>query len=292
MTLETRQFLNWSETAQVLGYDDEGLRQAFMTTFSGIENQPWLPVCINSKNREFLARLDWEKRSIWLASEAKIGDFHGTDADAVFSDGTVFKNQDRTDSASWTATHHHRTGYTACYFLGGRLVLDPAVVRYACEEGGDLRPFSLRVAPREWCINEFASEELSFYLLRPESPGYAIVPEHLSKDAFFYTEDVLRIKNMQNPKTSVSEVSATTGSRWPWGDHETELLRHLAAAAKEWWSTYDSEDPTTAPISDDVRDWLIERGVSDRNAEVMATILRPAGLKPGPRKKLSAPKKT
>ena len=71
---------------------------------------------------------------------------------------------------------------------------------------------------------------------------------------------------------------------WPWGDHETELLRMLAAAAHQFWSTYDPDQPSTAPRSEDVRDWLIDHGVSRRVAEVMAQILRPKDLPTGPRR--------
>ncbi len=71
---------------------------------------------------------------------------------------------------------------------------------------------------------------------------------------------------------------------WPWGSHETELLRHLAAAADRFWKRYDPSDPTTAPTNQEVIDWLKQRGVSERTAEAMATILRADGLPPGPRK--------
>lgn len=72
--------------------------------------------------------------------------------------------------------------------------------------------------------------------------------------------------------------------KWPWGSHETQLLRHLAAAADRFWKNYDPSDPTTAPTNQEVIDWLVEHGVARRNAEVMASILRADGLHPGPRK--------
>jgi hypothetical protein len=72
---------------------------------------------------------------------------------------------------------------------------------------------------------------------------------------------------------------------WPWGrNHETELLRKLAAAAERFWKRYDPNDPTTAPTNETVTNWLIDQKVSKRNAEVMATILRVDGLPTGPRK--------
>lgn len=71
---------------------------------------------------------------------------------------------------------------------------------------------------------------------------------------------------------------------WPWGRHETDLLRKLAAAAQRFWRNYDPADPTTAPTNQQVIDWLKGQGVSERTAEVMATILRADGLSTGPRK--------
>ncbi|MCC6192813.1 MAG: hypothetical protein IT318_27650 [Anaerolineales bacterium] len=71
--------------------------------------------------------------------------------------------------------------------------------------------------------------------------------------------------------------------KWPWGDHETELLRKLADAARQWWSTYDPSDPRTAPTNDAVANWLKEQGVAERNAQVMATILRADNVRTGPR---------
>jgi hypothetical protein len=72
--------------------------------------------------------------------------------------------------------------------------------------------------------------------------------------------------------------------KWPWGDHETELLRAMAAAAKRFWYNYDPEQLDTAPKSEDVKTWLMdEHGVSDNLAQAIATILRPSGLRTGPR---------
>lgn len=70
---------------------------------------------------------------------------------------------------------------------------------------------------------------------------------------------------------------------WPWGEYETELLRSLAAAAEKFWKRYDPTDQTTAPRNEEVSAWLRAQGVSRRNAEVIATILRVDGLPTGPR---------
>ena len=81
-----------------------------------------------------------------------------------------------------------------------------------------------------------------------------------------------------------SEEPATT---WPWGDHHTELLDHLNAAAA-LWDKYESSSPATAPTRDDVIAFLTARKLRDgrdfpkRVAEVMAQILRADDLKNGP----------
>lgn len=80
------------------------------------------------------------------------------------------------------------------------------------------------------------------------------------------------------------ETLPTGGYVWPWGRHETDLLRKLAAAADKFWKNYDPGEPSTAPTNQDVAGWLMKQGVAERNAKVMASILRPDGLPTGPRK--------
>lgn len=89
------------------------------------------------------------------------------------------------------------------------------------------------------------------------------------------------------PKAAPVELGARAVApqgAWPWGDHETKLLRELAAAADKFWKLYDPTDPSTAPTNEAVVAWLKNKGVADRNAQVMATILRADGLPSGPRK--------
>lgn len=80
------------------------------------------------------------------------------------------------------------------------------------------------------------------------------------------------------------EVSTFSNINWPWGRHETDLLRKLAEVADKFWKNYDPSDPTTAPTNQQVSDWLKAQGVADRTAQIMATILRADGLPTGPRK--------
>ena len=73
--------------------------------------------------------------------------------------------------------------------------------------------------------------------------------------------------------------------RWPWGNHHTEALGHLEAAAKRWWVNYDPDDSSTAPLNQDVIDWLIkEHKTTEARAKSIASILRVDGLPSGPRR--------
>lgn len=78
-------------------------------------------------------------------------------------------------------------------------------------------------------------------------------------------------------------------SPWPWGSHRTKLLSHLDAAARRFWVNFDPSDSSTAPTNEQVSSWLQTNGVSQRNADVMASILRADGLPTGPRPRLCHP---
>ena len=81
-------------------------------------------------------------------------------------------------------------------------------------------------------------------------------------------------------------VDKEVTGHWPWGDHHTELLGHLEAAAKRYYRVnYEPTDATTAPLNTDVSEWLTaERKVSQKMAASIASMLRPDGLATGPRK--------
>jgi len=74
-------------------------------------------------------------------------------------------------------------------------------------------------------------------------------------------------------------------ARWPWGDHHTEFLGHLEAAAKRYWVKFDPSVPGSAPTNKVVIDWLqTERKLSAAKSEAIASMLRADGLPTGPRK--------
>jgi hypothetical protein len=81
----------------------------------------------------------------------------------------------------------------------------------------------------------------------------------------------------------IAALTARLAGRWPWGHHDTVLLRHLSAAGERFWKLYDPNDSTTAPTNKQVSEWLEQRGVAKRVAQIMAQMLRPDGLPVGPR---------
>lgn len=85
--------------------------------------------------------------------------------------------------------------------------------------------------------------------------------------------------------TDVVLQNEPIASNWPWGSHHTEALGHLEAAALRWWKLYDPAESDTAPTNKQVSEWLQkERGLSQKMADSIASILRPDGLATGPRK--------
>ncbi len=108
-------------------------------------------------------------------------------------------------------------------------------------------------------------------------------------ERFDWTMDVInnlsqKIEILQNERAGkIEEVKIS--SKWPWGDHHTKDLEHLAAAANRFWTLYDPSDFTTAPTNKVVADWLVSnRGVARDRANYMASILRADGLPDGPRR--------
>lgn len=85
-------------------------------------------------------------------------------------------------------------------------------------------------------------------------------------------------------RSAVGISASGPAQAWPWGSHRTKLLSHLEAAARRFWVNFDPSDSSTAPTNEQVSSWLQTNGVSQRNADVMATILRADGLPTGPRK--------
>lgn len=61
-------------------------------------------------------------------------------------------------------------------------------------------------------------------------------------------------------------------------EHKSEGLEFVQDAIKELWSTYDEDNPQTAPTKKEVIDYLTKRGAGKNMAEAVNLILRPFGL--------------
>ena len=98
------------------------------------------------------------------------------------------------------------------------------------------------------------------------------------------TEAEIKRFEEETQLTPQPEAAANT-RRWPWGDHHTESLGHLEAAANRFWVNYDPTDTSTAETNERVSRWLqTEHQVSKNKADAIASMLRPDGLPTGPRK--------
>ncbi|MFB5173299.1 hypothetical protein AAIO65_12065 [Erwinia amylovora] len=61
-------------------------------------------------------------------------------------------------------------------------------------------------------------------------------------------------------------------------EHQSEGLEYVRDAIRELWSTYDEDDPQTAPKKDEVINYLRERGAGVNMADAVNLILRPGKL--------------
>lgn len=62
-------------------------------------------------------------------------------------------------------------------------------------------------------------------------------------------------------------------------EHKCEGLALVEEAIKQFWSTYDAEDPTTAPTKPEIIDYFKGKGVSANLAEAVDLVLRPFSVR-------------
>jgi hypothetical protein len=160
---------------------------------------------------------------------------------------------------------------------------------YAPEaEFGPLRSMKLEASLYAWVFQ--GSEEIKDWLNDEEACAFH--KQRFSKSALATWTSSIGLKTAfaftsdPNPdaefkRAPVAEVGNSGEIRF--GRHQTRWLRKLAAASDRFWSLYDPDDHTTAPTAETVIKWLTEQGVSERMAEVMASILRADGLPVGRR---------
>jgi hypothetical protein len=75
----------------------------------------------------------------------------------------------------------------------------------------------------------------------------------------------------------------------PYHGHKSEGLEFVDEAIRQLWSTYDEEDPSTAPTQKEVIDYLRSKGAGANMADAVNLILRPANLRRGGLKTKKAP---
>ena len=75
----------------------------------------------------------------------------------------------------------------------------------------------------------------------------------------------------------------------PYYGHKSEGLEFVDEAIRQLWSTYDEEDPSTAPTQKEVIDYLRSKGAGANMADAVNLILRPANLRRGGLKTKKAP---
>jgi len=76
-------------------------------------------------------------------------------------------------------------------------------------------------------------------------------------------------------RVTVSHEQEKPIAALPYYGHQSEGLEFVDDAIKQFWSTYDPDDPTTAPRKDDVIEYLRSRGATKNVAETVDKILRP-----------------
>ncbi len=120
---------------------------------------------------------------------------------------------------------------------------------------------------------------------------YVNLQRRIINERFEWTVGVInhlseRIENIKNNNcVEENHEQSSISYKWPWGNHNTKDLEHLAAAAERFWKLYDPSDFTTAPTNKVVAEWLVTtRGVARDRANYMASILRADGLPDGPRR--------
>jgi len=75
----------------------------------------------------------------------------------------------------------------------------------------------------------------------------------------------------------------------PYYGHTSEGLEFVDEAIRQLWSTYDEDDPSTAPTQEEVIRHLREKGAGSNMTDAVNLVLRPARLRRGRQKTKKAP---
>ncbi|MCR1827859.1 hypothetical protein NSA60_14330 [Pseudomonas oleovorans] len=100
-----------------------------------------------------------------------------------------------------------------------------------------------------------------------------------------FTKPSKSIKPAIPPAVSVTTIEATPVVALPYHGHTSEGLEFVEDAIKQLWSTYDPEQPSTAPTQEEVINYLKSRGGAGVNmAQAVNLVLRPGKLRQGGRR--------
>jgi hypothetical protein len=291
MAYEGRIFVNWTEAAEILGTDSEGLRQLFLFRLRSRntdESKPWLRLHLHAHGDGFMTRLvrsdeevksdiNWRDRdSFYRATEGKqvIQFSDGLTLPLEYPQGWIdaATGMDQISECSWYASHGYGCGYSKCFAVSGTtLVVQPVDVAVACEQGG--RAASVVVAPRDACKRGFPS--WGFDVVNCENSTYKARPINLIDDAQFLRLDVLEIRDALS-ETAMKPKPVESG-RPMRTDKEENYLRIIAGL---WARSELSMKPYTAAeeLHSELSQWDWDKPGTDTIATVL---IKAAGLAKG-----------
>lgn len=263
-----RVWLTLSEAAVELETDEEGLLQAFE---SGVVKN--LPVYVHSYRANFSGLCTDLEFAHQLAGSDDLRESVGDELGRIANDPRREKTED----------------WERWFQLIGAFRIFPSTLRRIARERA---LFVCPVAPGSWWSdkslvpkNASGDPKVRFNVQMYDGIGGE---RPVSFDRIRFKADDIQ-GNAAGARGLAIEASISdplSDRKWPWGNHETEALRHVEAAAKQFWINYDPDDPTSAETSETVIAWLMnERGVTSRRmASYIASLLRADGLPNGPRK--------
>jgi len=97
-------------------------------------------------------------------------------------------------------------------------------------------------------VSTTKDEKEDYCAVRGFSPE--LQPYAFAKDLVIVREELDRFEREYRIGAHAGELPAPDSlTKWPWGEHETKLLRTLADAAKRFWVNYAPGEPDTAPTN-------------------------------------------
>jgi hypothetical protein len=288
MDFEGRVFVNWEEAAQMLGIDQEALRQSMLFRWCGTsehEGEEWLPVILTRPRPEFMTKLEfgqpkgqpdltWNDQDSYYANQCE-----KAYRILSFEDGSSLPLHGYAGMDFWHADHGHRTGWPHCFTVGGHtLVVSPQTVINACVTGYMDTP---RIAPLAWCESGF-SFDLCFAIVDCDDT-YESRPTDLMESTIFRRDDVIRLRNRVSGRgVQMAETDDTKPAPKPKrirSDREDNLLRVIAGL----WAL--SGLPPEHHVTADKLEALFQSWDWEKPAKsaIAETMLRDAANLPGAR---------